>query len=138
MMIETISLLPVIASTVASVIIGSLWYGPVFGKIWIKEMGWTEEEMKKGKEQGMNKAYALTMVGSLLSAFVLGQIIEGTNTIGAWEGAMVGFWAWLGFAVPLFLSNVLWEGKSWKMFQINAGYQLVTWFVMGAILGAWM
>lgn len=138
MIIETISLLPVIASTIASVAIGSLWYGPLFGKIWIKEMGWTEEEIKKGKEQGMNKAYALTILGSLLSAFVLGQIIIDTGTADASDGAWLGFWAWLGFAVPLFLSNVLWEGKSWKMFKINAGYQLITWVVMGAILGTWM
>lgn len=137
-MLETINILAVIACAIVSVIVGSLWFGPLFGKIWIKEMGWTEEEIKKGKEQNMNKAYALTILGSIFSAFVLGQIIAGTNTVGAWDGAIVGFWAWLGFAIPLFLSNVLWEGKSWKMFRINAGYQLVTWFIMGAILGMWV
>jgi len=137
-MLESLNLLAVIAAAVVSVIVGSMWYGPLFGKIWIKEMGWTEEEIKKGKNQNMNKAYILTIIASLVSAFVLGQIISGTSTVGAWDGAMIGFWAWLGFGVPLFLSNVLWEGKSWKMFQINAGYQLVTWVLMGAILGAWM
>lgn len=136
-MLEAVNFIAIIGAAVVSVIVGSLWYGPVFGKQWVAEMGWSEEEMKKGKEKSMNKAYTLTIIASLVSAFVLGQIIVQTGTLGALDGAMVGFWAWLGFGVPLFLSNVLWEGKSWKMFQINAGYQVITWVIMGAVLGAW-
>ncbi len=139
MMIESVNLLPVITATIASIIIGFLWYGPLFGKAWAKEMGWSDADMEAKKKEGnMGKSYGIMTAGSLVIAFVLAQFIVSTSSIGAWDGAMVGFWAWLGFAVPLMLSSVLWEGKSWKLYQINIGYQLVTWFVMGAILGAWM
>lgn len=139
MILESVNLLAVILATVASIVIGFVWYGPLFGKAWAKEMGWSEAEMEKKKKEGnMGKSYGMMTVGSLVGAYILAQFVTSTNSIGAWEGAMVGFWAWLGFAAPIMMGSVLWEGKSWKLYQINVGYQLVTWFIMGAILGNWM
>ncbi len=139
MIVESMNFLGVIAATVASIVIGFVWYGPLFGKAWAKEMGWSEADMEAKKKEGnMGKSYGMMTVGSLVSAYVLAQFIAGTASAGAWDGAMVGFWAWLGFAAPIMLSAVLWEGKSWKLYQLNVGYQLVTWLVMGAILGMWM
>lgn len=39
MMLETVNVIAIIGAAVVSVIVGSLWYGPVFGKQWIAEMG---------------------------------------------------------------------------------------------------
>jgi len=56
--------------------------------------------------------------------------------IGGAVGGMLGaFYYWLGFAVPLTAGSYLWEGKSIKLWVLNAGYYLVSLLVMGAILG---
>ena len=138
MMIESVNLLAVIAATIVSIIIGFVWYGPLFGKAWAKEQGWSDADMEAKKKEGMVKSYGIMTIGSLVSAYILAQFVASTNSFGAWEGAMVGFWAWLGFAAPIMLSAVLWEGKSWKLYQLNVGYQLITWLIMGAILGGWV
>lgn len=50
---------------------------------------------------------------------------------------MVGFWNWLGFVAPVTLGGVLWEGKPWKLWGLNNGYQLLSLLVMGVILALW-
>ncbi len=138
MMLENVSTLSILFAVIASIAIGFAWYGPLLGKAWAKEQGWSEADMEKKKsEGGMGKSYGIMTVGSILTAFVLGQFVQMAGAVNAWDGATVGFWAWLGFAVPLLLSSVLWEGKSWRLYQINAGYQLVTMAVMGAIVAMW-
>lgn len=137
MILESISLLGVIGATIASIVIGFIWYGPLFGKQWIAMMGWKPEEIDKQKQEGMGRSYALMTLGSIISAYILGNFVQLAGAVTIWDGVTVGFFAWLGFAVPLLLSSVIWEGKTWKLYGLNVGYQLVAWCVMGAILALW-
>lgn len=137
MMLESVSIFSVVLASLASIGIGFAWYGPLFGRVWIKEQGWSDKDMQKQKEQGMGKSYAIMTAGSLLTAFILSQFASLAGAVTAWDGATIGFWAWLGFGVPLLLNSVLWEGKSWRLYQINVGYQLVTMVVMGMIVAMW-
>ncbi len=132
----------VLAAAVSAIVLGFLWYGPIFGKAWMKEMGMTKESIKhsmKGRSAAM--VYGLQAVGALLMAYVLlhGLIFGNAylNMSGILSGIQGAFWFWLGFVAPVTLSAVLWEGKSWKYWGITAGYYLVTLLVMGAILTAW-
>lgn len=122
--------------------IGFFWYGPIFGKMWVKEMGWTDEAMAAAKAKGMAKQYVLMMLGSLIMAFVLAHnVVFGSEYLqmgGISAGLQAGFWNWLGFIVPVTLSSVLWEGKSWKLWFLNIGYYLVALLAMGSILAMWM
>ena len=132
----------VIVATIASMVMGFVWYGPLFGKAWIKEMGWTEEAMAAAKAKGMAKQYALMALGSLVMSFVLAHAVVFASSYmqvtGLSAGLQAGFWNWLGFIVPVTLSSVLWEGKSWKLWFLNIGYYLVALLVMGSILAIWM
>ena len=82
----------VIVATIASMVTGYLWYGPIFGKQWIKEMGWTAEAMEAAKKKGMTKQYCLMALGSLIMAFVLSHFL-GINWGFAFplQGALIGF-----------------------------------------------
>lgn len=132
----------ILVSAVAGVAIGFMWYGPVFGAWWVKEMGWSQADMEAAKKKGMAKQYILTILGSLAMAFVLAHNVvfgsEYLNMFGLSAGLQAAFWNWLGFVVPVTLSSVLWEGKSWKLWFLNVGYYLVTLLAMGAILSMWV
>ncbi len=132
----------VIVAAISSIVMGSLWYGPLFGKQWMALMGFTQEQMEAAKKKGMTKSYLFALVGSFLTAYVLAYAIAFTNTLFGTQGGVigitVGYFAWLGFVVPASLSTVLWEGRPWKLFFLNIGYYLALFVVMGAILGAWM
>ncbi len=132
----------VIVATIVNVVLGSLWYGPIFGKAWMKMMNINPEAMTEDQKKGMWKSYTIMIIGSLLMTFVLlHSIVYGvafTHTSGVSAGLMAGFWNWLGFIAPVTVGSVLWEGKSWKLWILNAGYYLVALLLMGMILASWM
>ncbi|MCE9643611.1 MAG: DUF1761 domain-containing protein [Candidatus Andersenbacteria bacterium] len=137
MMFESVSILAIVGSGIVSMILGYIWYGPLFGKIWSELQGWSADQMKAKQSQSMMKSYGMMFVGSLVLAAVLGMFARTVGALTITDGLMVGFWAWLGFALPLLLSSVLWEGKSWKLYALNAGYNLVQFAIIGAIVTLW-
>ena len=59
----------VLAAAVSTMIIGYVWYGPLFGKQWQKLSNVTvSPEMAK---KGMGSSMVIAFIGSLLMAFVL-------------------------------------------------------------------
>lgn len=136
-----IQYLAVLVAAVASMIIGSLWYGPLFGKKWMALMGLTPENITAAKQKGMATSYGLMFVGSLVMSYVLAHSLVFASAYmkvqGVTAGIMAGFWSWLGFVAPVTLGSVLWEKKSWNLWLLNNGYYIVTLGVMGAILAVW-
>lgn len=126
----------IIAAGVAAMVLGFLWYGPIFGKKWIKLTGMTEAQIKEAKDKGMTKSYALMMVSALVMAYVLSMFIDKTGANSLTMGAFVGFWAWLGFAATVQISKVLWGKDSWELYSLETGYYLVSLSLMGAIIGS--
>ncbi|MBI3366671.1 DUF1761 domain-containing protein [Candidatus Roizmanbacteria bacterium] len=136
-----VNYLAVVGAAVVSMIIGSLWYGPLFGKLWMKEMGMGKQKMNDAMKNGMAKTYGLMFLGSLVMSFVLAHAtifaasyfkIEGVTA-----GLMSGFWNWLGFVAPVTLGSFLWEGKSFKLWLMNNGYYLMTLLAMGTVVSVW-
>lgn len=127
------------AAGIASQIIGFIYYSPfVLGKPWMKLMGLSEKDVKpKGAE--MAKLYGTSFVLALLSAFVLSHVMTmSMNFFGygpIYTGIMTAFWMWLGFVMPVQLTDYLFSNKKFKLFAINTGYQLITILVMGIIVG---
>ncbi len=133
----------IIVTTIISVVIGSLWYGPIFGKAWMNAVGISMPEvMTPEMKKMMYRSYALVIIGSLVMNYVLLYSIVFAsaymNASGAYAGIMAGFWNWLGFIAPVTLGSVLWENRPWKYWFITAGYYLVMLLINGAILAGWM
>lgn len=135
-----VNYLAVVVAAIANMALGFLWYGPLFGKKWIALMQFTPEHMAAAKAKGMTKQYSFLALTSLLTSYVLSAEIVFANayftTTGISGGLMAGFWSWLGFIVPITLGTVLWEGKSWTLWVLNAGYYLVALCAMGAVLAS--
>jgi hypothetical protein len=135
----TINYVAVVVSAVIAMALGFIWYGPLFGKQWAKEMGWTKDKIESMKKNSnMNRNYALQAVGALLLAYVFAHVIDFSEATGVVAGLQGGFWMWLGFVAPLLLGKVLWEGKSWNLYFLDAGYYLAQLLLMGAILATWV
>lgn len=135
-----INYLAVLVAAVASMILGALWYGPLFGKKWIAYMGWSPE-LSEEKKKGAGKGYAIQFIASLVMSYVLAHALVFASSFldvsGVTSGLSAGFWNWLGFVAPVTLGGVLWEGKSWGFWLLNNGYYLCSLLVMGMILAMW-
>ena len=126
---KTISLL-LVSSAFA---LGGLWYSPVlFGKVWQKEVGLSDAQLKGGN---MAMIFGTTLVLSLVAAFVFAMFLGPRPAFGFATGA--GFAAGFAWVAGSFGINYLFEGKSLKLWAINGGYHIVQYTVIGAVLGLW-
>ncbi len=116
-----INLVALISAGIASMVVGFIWYGPLFGRAWMRLTG--KKEM--GDKSQMPKTYGIMFIASLVTAYVLSVFGGGMET---------AFWVWLGFQATLLLNSVLFEGKSWNLYFLNAGHQLVSLLAMSWVL----
>ncbi|MGH2399718.1 MAG: DUF1761 domain-containing protein [bacterium] len=130
-----VNYLAVIVAAVLQMVLGFLWYGPLFGKQWMGFMKITPAQISQ--QGGMTRTYAWSAVMSLITAYVLSLLVDymGARTVGA--GIAAGFWPWLGFVVPVTASGLLYENRPFGLWVLNAGYQLVSLALMGALLAVW-
>lgn len=139
-MTPEINYLAVLVCGIVSIILGSLWYGPLFGKPWMAMSGIKKPDtITPAIKKSMAKSYSIMFIGSLLMAFILANILAwgGGGAQGVVGGLAAGFCNWLGFIAPATVGTVLWESKPWKLWFINAGYYLVQMMVFGVILSLW-
>lgn len=136
-MLPAVNYVLVVVAAVATIALGFAWYGPMlFGKQWMRLMGYTKESMEAAKKE-MGKTYAVSTVGALVMAFVLAVVLKLFGSMTLLGGVKTGFLIWLGFVGPVQMTEVLFGGKKWDLFYINTGYQLASLVVMGAILALW-
>ncbi len=131
-----VNYLAVLGAAVASFVLGSLWYGFLFGKYWMKLMSFTPQSMKKMKLTPA-KAMTLGFLVTLLTAFVLAQLLGLLNASTLGASLQLAGWLWLGISGPLLLGSFLWEGKSLKLWAFNASYRLLELLLMASILALW-
>ena len=130
--VGNINLLSVIVATLSSFLIGGIWYGPLFGKAWMKEFNFTEEDLKK---RSIPKTFGFSILLAFIAAIILEMFIgsEADFTF----GAMAGFFAGIGWVATFLGILYLFEMHSLKAYFINAGYCIISLTIMGAVLGAW-
>jgi hypothetical protein len=135
-----VNLWAVLVSALATMVVGFVWYSPMlFANPWMKLMGYDPNDKAKIAEmqKSAGPSYAMSLIASILSAFVLGKLIAVAGFVTAFDGLKIGLVVWLGFVTTVQLTNALFSHQRNKLYMINTGYQLVCYVVMGAILGAW-
>jgi Protein of unknown function (DUF1761) len=131
-----------LASTVAGFILSYVWYTPLFGKAWAKEMGFDPSEQPA--TPALLKSLALTVLSVFLIALVL------ANNMAVWtpstwgiagkdlpkfaQALQAGIFTWMGFFLSNLLLGVAWEKRSWKLFAIDAGYYLTLLLTLSFII----
>ncbi len=126
-----INLWAVVTSGILAMVIGYVWYGPLFGKKWMSVNGSTalDLEERRKMQKGARNLYFIQFAMVLLQAYVVSYAPMGWFPI------------WLAFIVPTIASTVIWNNDSskvkWTKFLIQAGYQFVIFFMFGLILGLW-
>ena len=133
---ENTNWLSLVLSALVPMVVGFIYYHKaLFGKAWMDSIGMTEE---KAKEANMGLTFGLSLVmAAILSFFLLGfnnsPGQEGqfdTFGHGAFHGAILA----LFIIMPVFITNGLFEQKSWKNIFINIFYWIITLALMGGIL----
>lgn len=132
-----VNYLAILVAAIVAMIVGGLWYGPLFGKQWMALSGISKKSMSKMKLTPA-QGYAVGFVTQLVLCFVYANIIMWTGVSTFATGALVGFWIWLGFFATTMLGMITWEGKPFNLYALNTLYYLVVLAIQGGILAIWM
>jgi hypothetical protein len=138
-----VNYLSVLVTGVVIFVLGGVWYSPLlFAKPWTRLMGKSEEEMKaymaspKAKRE-MPLMYATAFVTALVIAWVMAIVVNHFPPQSLLRGAEVGTLCWLGFTATTSYATALFSMQPKALWAINAGYNLVSFVLAGAILGVW-
>ena len=124
--LEGINWLAVVTAAVAAFGLGGIWYSnPVFGSMWLREIGLTEETASNAN---MTLIFGAAFVLQLLAATALAACMPaGVGWLGGLQtGLVVGiFWIATAYAI-----TYLFEQRTLRIFMINSGYFVVLFAIM--------
>jgi Protein of unknown function (DUF1761) len=130
----------ILVCAILSMVLGGIWYGPLFGRTWATLIGSDPNDLEAMKEV-QKKAAPLYLVQFLLTLF---QVYVLAHFINGWKeasGLETSLWIYVAFVVPIIAGSVMWNNytkqEAWTRFGIQAGYQLVLFVVFGFVLGVW-
>lgn len=137
-----INMMAVLVTVVANFVLGFIWYTPLFGKAWGKEMGYPDD--MKPDNSLMIKGMLFMVIGNFFFAWVLAHNIGAWSFVPGMEDMSIisqimstAVFTWLGFYLPGELGATVWEKKSWKLFAINTSYHLAGLLLAATILTFW-
>ncbi len=125
---------------VLSMVLGALWYGPLFGKKWMEIVGVNSAdiEARKKMQKSAGPLYIVQFVLTLFQILVLAHLIADTTRAGGLERSL---WIWAAFVIPTLAGAVMWTNEKskmkWARFLIQGGYQLIMFIVYGLLLQFW-
>ncbi len=128
-----IDFLAVGVAALSAFFLGFLWYSVIFVKPWQRLIGMKDQD-GNNMPPNLGKLLVGSFILEIIMAFNLAAFIgpEADWLFGLLAGLAAGFgWVSLAFGV-----NYMFEGKSFKLWLINAGYNTVVFAVMGLIIGA--
>ena len=129
-----VNLLAVLVAGIVPMIIGAIWYGPLFGKRWMALMEATEEELRAGFNP--LKTHGLGFLLSLVTAYVLAQLLA-ESAGGAMVGVHVGLLALIAFVLPVSHQSVAYEGRKAGLAWLNILYNGVALVAQGIVIASW-
>lgn len=135
-----VNYIAVVVASLLAMVIGGVWYGPLFGRKWMEINNLSPDDV--GKREEMQKSatplYGIQLLLTLLQVYILAHFVN------AWtdaSGVETALFIWLGFIVPTVAGAAMWNMQptkvKWAQFLITAGYQLVCFMIFGFVLGMW-
>jgi hypothetical protein len=155
----------ILVAALSTLVVGFVWYHPkVFGTIWMKESGMTEEKMKGANMAlifGISVIYAI-FISLVLMPLTIHQwgafsMIGGPDFVATAKpsyaafmadygsafrtfkhGALHGFLTGLLLVLPVIGTNSLYERRSFKYTLVTGGFWIVCFMIMGGIICGWV
>ena len=127
----------VIVAAIIHFMIGGLWYGLIFGNLFLRIIAWTPAEIEQIKANSSPVQYLVALATSFVLCYILAHFVQYTKAKGVADGMQTGFWLWLGFVATTQLPTVIFEQRKLGLYLLNVGYQLTACLICGALLAAW-
>ena len=132
----SINYIAVVVAIVINMALGAAWYSPLlFAKPWMAANGLTEESISEAGSA--TKGYVVAVIASIVIAFAIALFAQASGVDTAVEGLLLGLAAGLGFVATTLAASYIFESRPLKLYLINAGYPVVSFTLIGLLIGAW-
>jgi len=125
-----INWLAVLVAAVVTFVLGGVWYGPLFGRVWRIAEG--QSEPQPGHQKHPALVYGLSFVLMLIAAIALAVAIGPDRGVSRSVG--FGLVVGVGWVATSFGVNYLFAGRRLALFAVDAGYNVVLFALMGLII----
>lgn len=133
-MVLTLAPIPwvaVLASLVASMVIGFLWYSPwLFAPRWVQL---AKIDIEASKKRGMALPLTLSAISSIVTSIALTQLFPILGVASIANAVVAAFFVWLCFHALITLTTMMFQGQSFELFLIVGGHDLV-WILASAVI----
>ena len=136
----TINYWAILTGAVLSMVLGFVWYGPLFSKKWMEIIGINPRNKVKIKamQKHSRPLYLVQFLLTLFQVLVLAHLIADTQIV---DGIARALWICAAFVIPTLAGTIMWTQKpkilKWQQFLIQSGYQLIMYTIYGIILQIW-
>src|SRR5438046_9347495 len=83
--------------------------------------GYTPEKLEEMKRRGVTRAYAVSVLCYLVTAYVMALLASYTNSTTLAQGLWLGFLSWLGFAATVGLTANMFSEKPIAAWVLEIG-----------------
>lgn len=131
-----INWLAVVAATIFAMAFGMLYYMPfAVGNAWMDALGITVEDINA--RGGHVRAFAVAIIGALLSVTTIAILVQLTGADTFVGGLVIGALAAVGLVLAPMATAYIFEGRSLKLYIINAAENSISLIVIALILTLW-
>ena len=126
-----LNLWAVLVAAASAFVLGGIWYGPLFKRVWCREAGVDPDKPNGHPARVFGTAAIASLAAAFAFAWFLGPRPEMHHAVHA--GLMVG----LAYVATSFGINYAFAGRSLKLWLIDASYHTLQFALCGLILGLW-
>ncbi|NNE58907.1 MAG: DUF1761 domain-containing protein [Hellea sp.] len=114
--------------------LGAIWYGPVFGEMWIEVQGTTKEAAEaRMKDMGV-MMYVWGLIISLVSTVGISYVLQQSSASLLTTCAKIAAILAVLIALPIMGYAVLYEGYPIKGLALDFAYVLIGFVLSGAVM----
>ena len=128
MEIYGINIIGVLLGMFAFMVVGFVWYGPLFGKRWMTLNDYTEESMK---DVNMPMMMAKGLSNSLITAIGIATVFNWVGVASLMGAVQTAAILWLFFSATTAMLSHIYEKQPLELTIIHFGNQLVGFILAG-------
>ncbi len=127
----------IILAAMSTMVVGSLWYGPLFGKLWTRLANVKTDPDFKGAKVALTyiKAFLSSLLTAVVLAYVSSVMHSGSADTYLIDTVFVGLALWGGFTASRIFLHDMFEGRPTQLTALTIAHELVTIVIMSLIIG---
>ncbi len=128
--------LGILLAILATYVIGFIWHGPLFGKVWMELNNLTPPKKEDMKFSMMLPGLSANFVAVIVQSAVLGRTFQIVALRNIGDALLIAVILWLPFTCLTIVNSYAWLGRPVKAMVLDSAHYLVSILAVAAVVYA--